>query len=106
MRVHLIVRGLDRNAAGMAFGAHVHIGPCVEGDGAAAGPHYNSGGPPSPDTEVWLDFTVTNGGSGIGRTVVPFLIPPGGAASVVIHAMPTDPTGAAGARQACLPVEF
>jgi Cu/Zn superoxide dismutase len=104
--VLLIVRGMDRNAAGTTFGAHVHVGPCVAGNGAAAGPHYNAGGPASPETEVWLDFTVTGGGSGVAKTVVPFVIPPGAAASVVIHAMPTDPMGAAGARQACLPVEF
>ena len=104
--VLLIVRGMDRNAAGTMFGAHVHVGPCVAGNGAAAGPHYNSGGPASPQTEVWLDFTVTRGGSGVAKATVPFVIPPGAAASVVIHAMPTDPMGAAGARQACLPVNF
>jgi Cu/Zn superoxide dismutase len=104
--VLLVVRGLDPAAVGLTFGAHVHVGPCVAGDGAAAGPHYNSGGPPSPTTEVWLDFTVRPGGIGVAHTRVPFVIPPGGAGSVVIHAMPTDPMGVAGARQACLPVAF
>jgi len=104
--VALFVRGVDRSAAGMTFGAHVHTGPCVEGDGAAAGPHYNSGGAPSPTTEVWLDFKVTPGGFGFAITVVPFVIPPGGANSVVVHEMPTDSMGMAGTRLACLPVAF
>lgn len=102
----LVVRGLNPASAGTTFGAHVHVGPCVAGDGAAAGPHYNSGGPASPETEVWLDFTVLPGGYGIARTTVPFTIDSGDAQSVVIHAMATAPGGAAGARQACLPVAF
>ncbi len=104
--VLLVVRGMDRDAAGTVYGAHVHVGPCVAGDGAAAGPHYNSGGQASPSTEVWLDFRVSRGGTAIAGAVVPFVIPAGEAASVVIHALPTDPAGAAGARQACLPVAF
>ncbi len=104
--VLLVVRGLDRKAEGITFGAHVHVGPCVAGNGAAAGPHYNTGGPPSPTTEVWLDFTVFRSGHGFAITNVPFVIPPGGAGSVVIHAMPTDSMGVAGARITCLPVAF
>ena len=107
----LIVQGLDPAAVGTTYGAHVHVGPCVAGNGAAAGPHYNSdGGVPTPENEVWLDFTVRSGGFAVARTSVPFTIEPGDAQSVVIHLEPTQeggPTpGAAGGRQACLPVEF
>lgn len=104
--VVLNVKGLDEGAAGTTFGAHVHTGSCVAGNGAAAGPHYNHGGGVSPDTEVWLDFTATGGGTGHATAVVPFEIPAGAAASIVIHALPTAPDGTAGARLACLPLEF
>ncbi len=105
---YFILTGLDPEAAGTTYGAHVHIGPCVAGNGAAALGHYNtgSGGPPSPENEVWLDFTVRPGGVAFSRATVPFEIAPGDAQSVVIHALPTAPGGAAGARQACLPVAF
>ena len=103
----LFVRGLDPNAAGTTFGAHVHIGPCVAGNGAAALGHYKADdGPATSENEGWLDFTVLPGGYGIARTTVPFTIDSGDAQSVVIHALPTAPGGAAGARQACLPVAF
>lgn len=111
--VVLHVDGLARDAAGTTFGAHVHVGPCVAGDGAAAGPHYNhdvaTGDPTpqvSPQTEVWLDLTVRGGGTATSVAHVPFRIAPGDAASVVVHAEPTAPSGAAGARLACLPVRF
>ncbi len=91
---------------GATHGAHVHTGPCIAGNGAAAGPHYNHGGGISASTEVWLDFEV-RGSTGVAVANVPFAIPEGGARSIVIHAAPTDPTtGAAGARLACLPLEF
>lgn len=104
-----VVTGLDPEAAGSTLGAHVHVGPCVAGNGAAAGPHYNTGagGPPSPENEVWLDFTILPGGVAYAYAVAPFQIAPGDAQSVVIHALPTeDGTGLAGARLACLPVKF
>lgn len=97
---------LDASYEGTTYGAHVHVGPCVLGNGAAAGPHYNSGGPPDPEHEVWLDFTVALGGWGWAETWVPFVIPPGAAQSIVVHALPTDAAGNAGGRIACLPVEF
>lgn len=105
-RAVLVVTGMDPSSVGATFGAHIHRGPCVSGQPATAGPHYNTGGPPSPQTEVWLDFTVLPGGVGIGRASVPFTIPDGGAGSVVIHRLPTDTNGAAGPRLACLPVAF
>lgn len=106
-RVRLRVTGFDHGSEGQTFGAHVHTGPCVAGDGAAAGPHYNAGGGISPTTEVWLDLTVERGGVAESVAVVPFTIPDGTARSVVIHALPTNSTnGLAGARLACLPAEF
>jgi hypothetical protein len=107
--VVLVVRGVDRSAQGRTFGAHLHTGPCVAGNGAAAGPHYNHSGvvPPVVDdqTEVWLDFTVTGGGTGQAVTRVPW-VPQPGAHSVVVHELPTAANGTAGARLACLPVEW
>ena len=91
----------------------VPASPCVAGNGAAAGPHYNTDVvergilPPdneiSEDTEMWLDITVEDGAATATATV-PF-VPRPGTRSVVVHAMATDHhTGAAGARLACLPV--
>lgn len=106
---HLRVKGIDPAAAGHDYGAHLHAGPCVAGDGAAAGPHYNisTTTPPlvSDQTEVWLDFTATTSGTGRADTTVPFLPTPG-TRSVVIHAEATAPNGTAGPRLVCLPVEW
>lgn len=102
----LKIEDIDRSAAGKEYGAHLHTGPCVPGEGAAAGPHYNSANPPivDEDHEVWLDFTVSRHGTGKAVTVVPF-VPKHGARSVVVHEMATNPdTGAAGGRLACFPV--
>lgn len=109
---HAVLRVRDIGAAanGRTYGAHLHLGPCVAGDGAAALGHYNTdvlaGVSPaevSERTEVWLDLTVDDGAA-TTATSVPF-VPVAGARSVVIHAVATDHlTGAAGARLACLPV--
>jgi Cu/Zn superoxide dismutase len=109
--VTLKVQALDQAAAGMMLGAHIHAGSCVAGNGAAAGPHYNAGGTASPQTEVWLDFTIEANGTARSETTVPFVIPQGGAAALVIHAEATNPgptpaPGTAGARLACLTVQF
>jgi Cu/Zn superoxide dismutase len=108
----LVVRGLAPEAAGRTLGAHVHVGPCVEGSGAAAGPHYNTeamAGDPAPEasprTEVWLDITVGPGGTGTAVARVPFRVEPG-TRSVVVHERATDEAGTAGPRLACLPVRF
>ena len=105
----LRVRGVS-GADGTTFGAHLHVGPCVAGNGAAALGHYHAqamAGDPTPeiseDTEVWLDLTIDDG-AGTSTASVPFQ-PLSGERSVVIHALGTDPhTGFAGARLACLPV--
>ncbi|HEY3003048.1 MAG TPA: hypothetical protein VGJ44_11940 [Kribbellaceae bacterium] len=108
----LTVQGIDRSAAGRPFGAHLHVGPCVAGDGAAAGPHYNSdvvAGAVTPrvdaTTEVWLDFTVTPAGTAHAVARVPFVPLPGDRA-IVVHRDPTDEHGLAGPRLACLPVSW
>ena len=109
----LHVRGIDPSVAGRTFGAHLHDGPCATDLPALASGHYNADAhaghlPPavSPGTEVWLDFTVDDSGGGDSSAVVRFPVQPG-ARSVVVHAAPTNPaTGAAGARLACLPVEW
>jgi Cu/Zn superoxide dismutase len=105
--VILLLSGLDPEAEGTTYGAHVHVGPCVAGNGAAALGHYNSdGGFPTTENEVWLDFTVLPGGYGYAIATVPFQIEEGDAQSVVIHALPTAEGGGAGGRIACLPVAF
>jgi len=108
-RAVLIVTGL-KDSVGQTLGAHVHTGPCVAGQPATAGPHYNTVGDPTNHGdrthEIWLDFTVRPGGFGVADTTVPFVIPPGGAGSVVVHKLPTAPGGAAGLRIACLPAGF
>ncbi|MEJ7582581.1 MAG: superoxide dismutase family protein [Acidimicrobiales bacterium] len=106
-RVRLMVTGLDRLASGSRFGAHVHTGPCVEGDGVSAGPHYTvTGSAPLSEREVWLDFTVGRGGTARASATVDFVIPQGGARAIVVHAMPTAVDGTAGPRMACIPVDF
>ena len=108
----LTVTGIAPSAEGGTFGAHLHDGPCVAGDGAAAGPHYNAHVHGQTETagvndrtEIWLDFRVEDG-SGTGTASVPF-VPEPGRRSVVVHAAPTNPeTGGAGARLACLTVDW
>ena len=109
----LHVRGIDTSAAGRTFGAHLHNAACATNQPLLSGGHYNhdahSGAPQvvvSDETEVWLDFTVDAEGAGDSTSAVRFPLI-AGARSVVIHANPTDPsTGGAGARLACLPVEW
>ena len=105
----LRVQGIA-GADGETFGAHLHLGPCLAGNGAAALGHYNTdvlAADPTPEvseeTEVWLDLSVEDGAA-TSTASVPF-VPLGGDRSVVIHALATDHhTGLAGARLACLPV--
>ncbi len=106
----LRVHGVDPAVAGRTFGAHLHEGSCLAGNGGLAGGHYNHTkvlGQPvviNASTEIWLDVTVDADGDAAAVSHVPFTVVPG-QRSVVIHALPTDPgTGLAGARLACLPV--
>ena len=106
----LRLQHVQKTARESVFGAHLHTGPCVAGNGGAAGPHYNAdtvAGDATPeisrDTEAWLDFQVNAGGAGHALVTVPFEIEPG-QRSVVVHARPTASDGTAGDRLACLPV--
>lgn len=108
----LNVSGVGPAGVGETFGAHLHTGACVAGNGAAAGPHYNQSTvegvvPPVVNnrTEVWLDVTIGADGGGVAVARVPFVPTPGNR-SVVIHAQHTDDHGTAGARMACLPVSW
>lgn len=104
-----VVHGVDPAVAGRTFGAHLHVGPCVAGNGAAALGHYNhsTATPPvvNDQTEIWLDVTINDGGNGQSTARVDWT-PAAGPRSVVIHANPTAADGSAGARLACLPVEW
>lgn len=108
----LFLSGVGSAGVGRTYGAHLHTGPCLAGDGAAAGPHYNQSTidgvvPPvvSAQTEVWLDVTIRPGGNAVAVARVPFIPKPGNR-SIVLHAQPTDDHGTAGARLACLPVSW
>ncbi len=108
----LFLSGVGSAGVGRTYGAHLHTGPCVTGNGAAAGPHYNQSSidgvvPPvvNADTEVWLDVTIRPGGHAVAVASVPFIPKPGNR-SIVLHAQPTDDHGTAGARLACLPVSW
>jgi superoxide dismutase, Cu-Zn family len=119
------VTGIDPLTVDTTLGSHLHVGECVEGDGGAAGPHYNDDvvvggkefpvlgkkvGPHtaevSPNTEVWFDLPPDREGMAYDETTVPFVpVDPDGVMSIVVHVLPTNPeTGAAGTRQACFPL--
>ena len=105
-RVRLMVDGLP---VGQTFGAHVHTAPCGAAP-ADSGPHYQHTADatvPLAEREVWLDVTAGADGHAATTTEVPWEIGPGVAGSVVLHALPTDPTtGVAGPRLACTTVTF
>ena len=109
----LYVRDIGKSAIGKKYPAHLHEGPCVAGDGAAAGGHYNTQkeeGLPSPvvngETEVHLDFTVNSQRFVRVTTAVPFVPKPGNR-SIVIHSDQPPPAGATSpARLACLPLDI
>ncbi|MDN5860196.1 MAG: superoxide dismutase family protein [Pseudonocardia sp.] len=115
--VTLALRGIlpDRR-----YGAHVHTKPCGP-TGAAAGPHFQfevDPVQPSVDpryanstNEVWLDLTTDGSGAGTATATVSKVFPTDRRPkSVIVHAMPTatDPgkAGTAGARAACVDVDF
>ena len=110
-RLH--VRGIDKSAVGNKYPAHLHEGPCVAGEGVAAGGHYNAQkeeGLPDPylvngDTEVHLDFTVSSQRSARVVAVVPF-VPKPGDRSIVIHSNQPPVAPATPARWACLPLHI
>ena len=117
--VVLTVRGLLPNHE---YGSHAHSSACGP-LGSDAGPHFQKNPDPvSPsidpayanaDNEIWLDFTTDRKGRGWAIAVQDWQPPadrrPG---SVVIHAEHTSDgtdgrsAGTAGARLACLTVDF
>lgn len=117
----LQVTKIGSSAEGKVFGAHLHTGPCVEGDyadpsasptpkpaGSKAGPHYHQGvGSSLPESEVWFELRPNARGVATDDTFASFEpVDPDGIMSIVIHVAPTNPeTGAAGARQACYPLD-
>jgi len=109
------IAGIDTSAEGQEFGAHLHSGPCVEGNGGMAGPHYNTDllagarlkkAEISPETEMWFELVPNGAGMAVDETNVPFVpVDSDGVMSIVIHAEDTDKeTGLAGPRQACIPL--
>ncbi len=115
--VMLAVRGLlpDRR-----YGAHAHVEPCGD-TGDAAGPHFQNEVDPvqpsvdpafaNPQNEIWLDLTTDAAGAGSATATVGWGFERDRRArSVIIHEMgtATEPgvAGKAGARPACVDVEF
>jgi hypothetical protein len=105
----LSIKGIEKSAAGNEYPAHLHAGPCVANDPAAAGGHYNVSSEVPPlvngTTEVHLDFTVNDRGSARITVSVPF-IPTAGTRSIVIHSNETPAPGSSPTRLACLPLEI
>jgi Cu-Zn family superoxide dismutase len=110
--VTLTVTGLDANRT---YGAHAHAAPCSSL--AGAGPHWQRVKDPvkpsvnpayaNPSNEIWLDVTTNAAGNASAQAVQDFAFSPDDRpASVIIHAQPTAANGTAGARLACLTVEF
>jgi Cu-Zn family superoxide dismutase len=115
--VKLTVTGLLPNRA---YGAHAHVKPCGA-DGMAAGPHFQLKQDPvtpsvdpayaNPQNEIWLDFTTDAQGMGEATTTVPWTFPADRRAkAVIIHEKATateaGKAGVAGARPACMSVDF
>jgi Cu-Zn family superoxide dismutase len=102
------------------YGAHAHVNACGS-TGAAAGPHFQNVQDPvvpsvnpayaNPRNEIWLDLETDDEGNGVAQTRVPWQFHPDRLAhSVIIHAEHTHTgpgdSGTAGARLACLTVDF
>ena len=115
--VMLAVRGLEPDRR---YGAHAHTQPCGP-TGDLAGPHFQNEVDPvqpsvdpayaNPENEIWLDLTTDASGAGSATTTVAWGFPRDRRArSVIVHAMPTatEPgeAGTAGARAACISVDF
>ena len=115
--VRLHVTGLKPNTR---YGAHAHVNPCGP-TGADAGPHFQNVIDPTtsstspmlanPRNEIWLDLTTNSAGNGAAKASVSWQFSPDRQAqSVVIHERHTSTgatdSGVAGARLACLDVDF
>lgn len=105
-RVTLHIRDVDA-PDGQRFGAHVHQSPCGA-NGSDAGGHYQHADATGSleAIEVWLDFTVNEGGNGHSRAARSWVLDETAPRSVIVHALPTAPdTGLAGARLACIDLD-
>jgi Cu-Zn family superoxide dismutase len=115
--VRLAVEGLQ---PGRHYGAHVHARQCGPRP-EDAGPHFQYTEDPvqpsvdprfaNPQNEIWLDFVSDGNGAASAESTVAWEFPEQRrAGSVVVHAMPTSTApgsaGAAGARAACIHVDF
>jgi superoxide dismutase, Cu-Zn family len=94
------------------FGAHVHKLPCDQSKG---GTHYQDVPSPTtptdpayanPTNEIWLDFTTDASGVGFVVSKAAFRIRAGEAKSIVLHTNPTASGGIAGAKLACVNLNF
>jgi superoxide dismutase, Cu-Zn family len=108
--VTLRADGFPEAMQGRTLGAHVHTLPCGV-DPLASGGHYQNPNAPAGTAlharEIWLDLDVNHKGRATSNAEAPWTIAPGGAGSVVIHALPTNgETGAAGPRLLCTNVPF
>jgi hypothetical protein len=103
VQVALDVSGVA--AAGQRFGAHVHQNPCGS-TGDIAGGHYKNTDALGSlrHQEIWLDFTVDESGSGGAVATREWAL--SGPRSVVLHLLTTANDGTAGARLACINVDF
>lgn len=106
----LEVAEMPQVARNRVLGAHAHTRPCAADPVASGGHHINPAGDPSKPLatrEVWLDVRVDGLGRGIAISLFDWRIRKGDAASVVIHAEPTNAvTGGAGARLLCTSIEL
>lgn len=115
--VSLHVTGLKPDTR---YGAHAHVNPCGL-TGAAAGPHFQHVVDPvqpsvdpayaNPENEIWLDLTTNAAGNGVAHTTVPWQFTADRRArSVIVHEKHTatgpGQAGTAGARLACIDVDF
>ncbi len=112
----VLVTGLLPNRE---YGAHAHTKPCGA-TGDLAGPHHQNIEDPvkpsvdpayaNPRNEIWLDLTTDAAGRGASVSKVDWTFDTRRAHSIVIHETHThtDPghAGTAGARLACVTVDF
>ena len=104
-RIH--VKGIDPSAAGQAFAAHLHVGPCGN-----TGGHYKNdlNGPADRKNEVWFDLVPDEQGVATDESSVSFVPVDGdpayvpGEMSIVIHGYPNDTTVSPNPKQACFPL--
>jgi hypothetical protein len=114
----LRVKGIDLTAEGSEYGAHLHTGRCVYNAQSLTGPHFRLPPDtlPTAATEVWFDLAPNEEGVAFDQTwtsLVPqdqeyllgaVTVPVDGIMSIVIHANPNPQNGAAGNKEACLPL--